>query len=202
MVPASREIEIMDAYIYKAALLCGGCGPVVRREIIKGPYPNGGGEADTAQTCNRCGVALDNPVIAKSDLSGAQHTPTPYRVEYDYRIEHGPIVAGEGFWVAKVNPNPYGGNGKANAAFFVRACNAHDELLARLQDWFTWHADHFEEFADEINMELLCLANDTEPILRELEAPAPKATIDPDDPATLDATAAALIESGDLEEGA
>ena len=36
----------------------------------------------------------------------------------------------------------------------------HHDLLAALQDFTTWHANHFEDFSSEINAELLCLAND------------------------------------------
>jgi hypothetical protein len=74
----------MDAFMYQAALYCAPCGEKIRRRLTaegrapsdssdeysydsddfpKGPYPDGGGEADSAQTCEACGVALENPVI-------------------------------------------------------------------------------------------------------------------------------------------
>jgi hypothetical protein len=31
-------------------------------DLPKGPYPNGGGEADTPQHCDRCGAFLENPL--------------------------------------------------------------------------------------------------------------------------------------------
>lgn len=70
------------AYVYNAALWCLDCGRELRQSLPvpigaeldnestwdsddypKGPYPNGGGEADCAQHCDGCGVALGNPVI-------------------------------------------------------------------------------------------------------------------------------------------
>jgi len=74
----------VNAYVYMAELLCEPCGENVRLwktimreapadpkdessydsdDYPKGPYPDGGGEADCAQHCGLCGVALDNPVI-------------------------------------------------------------------------------------------------------------------------------------------
>jgi hypothetical protein len=31
-------------------------------DLPKGPYPNGGGEADTPQYCDGCGILLENPL--------------------------------------------------------------------------------------------------------------------------------------------
>lgn len=73
----------MNVYIYQAALLCEDCARNVKkqpmpehvREAIAegwgdydsdnwpcGPYTNGGGEADTPQHCDHCGVFLENPL--------------------------------------------------------------------------------------------------------------------------------------------
>lgn len=73
----------MDAYIYRAALYCDACGARIRSSLDlkgsrpetpenecsfdsddypKGPYPNGGGEADTPQHCDSCGLFLENPL--------------------------------------------------------------------------------------------------------------------------------------------
>ena len=73
----------MDAYIFQAALLCPTCAREVMGSVPippqmdplnehtwdsddypKGPYANGGGEADTPQHCDHCGVFLEN------DLTG------------------------------------------------------------------------------------------------------------------------------------
>jgi hypothetical protein len=68
----------MDVYVYKAALYCADCArqiiqglqpltwPSVMRHdsqyVPQGPYPDGGGEADTPQHCDACGVFLENPL--------------------------------------------------------------------------------------------------------------------------------------------
>jgi len=73
----------VNVYIYQAALLCAPCGEAVREDITnaghapadpeaestydsdnfpKGPYPDGGGEADTPQHCDHCGEFLRNPL--------------------------------------------------------------------------------------------------------------------------------------------
>ncbi|KPL25612.1 MAG: hypothetical protein AMJ75_00440 [Phycisphaerae bacterium SM1_79] len=67
----------MDAYIYKAALYCEDCIEKIKAELTppadpkhkntydsddypKGPYADGGGEADAPQHCYGCGVFLEN----------------------------------------------------------------------------------------------------------------------------------------------
>lgn len=72
----------MDAYIYQADIYCTKCAESMREKIVKdgdygagndphyqyldsnyypqGPYPNGGGEADTPQHCGSCGLFLKN----------------------------------------------------------------------------------------------------------------------------------------------
>jgi hypothetical protein len=70
----------MKAYIYQAAFLCETCAHHKRAAILnampdfaahvpedsdrypQGPYANGGGEADTPQHCDACGVFLENPL--------------------------------------------------------------------------------------------------------------------------------------------
>jgi hypothetical protein len=64
----------MNVFMYCAALLCGDCGEkavenCVDRSIVdngdpdtypQGPYPEGGGEADTPNHCDDCDVFLEN----------------------------------------------------------------------------------------------------------------------------------------------
>jgi len=71
----------MDAYIYQADIYCEDCGEKLCREFDKpdgmdsdnesswdsddypkGPYPDGGGEADCPQHCGGCGTFLENPL--------------------------------------------------------------------------------------------------------------------------------------------
>ncbi len=64
----------MDAYVHRAALWCADCANTLMEKIGKenehpdseqwpqGPYSNGGGEADTPQHCDGCGVFLENPL--------------------------------------------------------------------------------------------------------------------------------------------
>jgi len=72
----------MEAYIYQAELICGFCATEIMKSILppdgfifgndssfdsdnypKGPFSDGGGEADTAQFCGVCAAALNNPII-------------------------------------------------------------------------------------------------------------------------------------------
>lgn len=76
----------MDAYIYQAALLCGPCGEKTRKALIrmgkgpenprdehtydsddfpKGPYSDGGGEADSPQHCDQCDKFLENDLTSE-----------------------------------------------------------------------------------------------------------------------------------------
>lgn len=64
------------AFVYQAALLCETCGNLQRHNCVEsedsdrfpqGPFPDGGGEADTPQHCDYCGVFLENPLTADGD---------------------------------------------------------------------------------------------------------------------------------------
>lgn len=76
----------MDAYVFAAALLCDECGEKTREAITeagnapsdpedegsydsddypKGPYAEGGGEADSPQHCDACKVFLENPLTSE-----------------------------------------------------------------------------------------------------------------------------------------
>lgn len=76
----------MDAYIYEAALWCEDCTNGIKARIQppphhdpddehsfdsgeypKGPYSDGGGEADTPQHCDGCNVFLENPLTSDGD---------------------------------------------------------------------------------------------------------------------------------------
>jgi hypothetical protein len=69
----------MDVYLYAADLFCEDCGDKIKASLAaqadpdnestwdsdeypKGPYAEGGGEADSPQHCDDCGVFLENPL--------------------------------------------------------------------------------------------------------------------------------------------
>ena len=71
----------MDAYIFQSDILCKDCGENIKKVLPppsnyifddessydsdqwpKGPFGNGGGEADTPQHCGNCGLFLENPL--------------------------------------------------------------------------------------------------------------------------------------------
>lgn len=73
----------MKAYIFRAELICHDCAADYMRHNVKpdhvdmadestfdsdewpkGPYANGGGEADTPQHCGHCGTFLENPLTS------------------------------------------------------------------------------------------------------------------------------------------
>ena len=64
------------------------------------------------------------------------HTPGPYRIEYDTRIEYGPVVAGEGFCVAKIMRGPP--EWRDNARLFAAAPETaaeRDRLKSANEHW-------------------------------------------------------------------
>ena len=81
---------MMNVYVYRADLLCEECGEAARLglnaqgkspadlddestfdsdDYPKGPYPDGGGEADTPQHCGKCGLFLMNSLTATGEES-------------------------------------------------------------------------------------------------------------------------------------
>lgn len=75
----------MNAYVFQAALYCEDCGNAIKAELDlakktpdepddehtfdsdeypKGPYSDGGGEADCPQYCDDCGEFLENPLTS------------------------------------------------------------------------------------------------------------------------------------------
>lgn len=76
----------MDVYIFKASLYCEDCGLDIKKrldaegkapedaddeysfdsdEYPKGPYGDGGGEADSPQHCDGCGCFLENSLTSE-----------------------------------------------------------------------------------------------------------------------------------------
>jgi hypothetical protein len=89
----NRTIKIrsqtMNVYLYKASLYCAPCGQAIKNALDdsgqapadpsneytfdsddypKGPYPDGGGESDSPQHCDACGVFLNNPLTQDGEL--------------------------------------------------------------------------------------------------------------------------------------
>jgi hypothetical protein len=66
----------MDAYIFQAELWCEACAKQAKignepsgdpDQYPQGPYPQGGGEADSPQHCAGCGKFLENPLTTEGD---------------------------------------------------------------------------------------------------------------------------------------
>lgn len=102
----------MNAYIYQAALLCEHCADDVKLlhamagtvpanpddehgydsdDYPKGPYSDGGGEADSPQHCDHCNTFLENPLTSEgydyvqeacADDMGAGRLPTVALTEW------------------------------------------------------------------------------------------------------------------------
>ena len=88
----------MDAYIYRGDLYCKNCAENIKQNLHtsepnfsshkldmddsenypQGPYPNGGGEADTPQHCGSCGIPLKNPLTE----DGYNYTGKHFNVEW------------------------------------------------------------------------------------------------------------------------
>lgn len=87
------------------------------------------------------------------------YTPGPW--EYRQFYENGEL---SGFTVSGIADIPeISDTAEANARLVAAA----PELLEALEHFFEWHADNFETFADETNMQLLCLANEAEVAIRK-----------------------------------
>lgn len=67
----------MDVYIYQADIYCDDCGVAYQKDLEntvptldrddsdnwpRGPYGDGGGEADSPQHCGDCHIHLENPL--------------------------------------------------------------------------------------------------------------------------------------------
>lgn len=100
----------MKVYLFRAALWCEACGDKYRAENVKpphveesnessfdsdewpkGPYRDGGGEADSPQHCDGCGVFLENPLTDDGRAYVAESRLTPISAHWRrfYGIEAG-----------------------------------------------------------------------------------------------------------------
>jgi len=90
----------MNAYIYQADIYCEECGALIRQELDeqgacpadptdestfdsdeypKGPYADGGGEADCPQHCAACGVFLENSLTSEGVAYVKEAAIDPFR---------------------------------------------------------------------------------------------------------------------------
>lgn len=98
----------MNVYVFQAALLCEACGEAARADTPtpagydadcesswdsddypKGPYSDGGGEADCPQHCDHCNTFLENPLTSDGeeyvrDLARLGGCPPDWRDCYSY----------------------------------------------------------------------------------------------------------------------
>lgn len=105
----------MNVYVYQAALWCESCGAKIwddtpkpkgfdnnnesswdSDDFPKGPYSDGGGEADCPQHCDGCGVHLENPLTSDGesyvkdkvkDGKGNAEVLDTWRENYSYLFE-------------------------------------------------------------------------------------------------------------------
>jgi len=100
----------MDVFMYKAAFHCKDCGSKIKvllgyscenlsefeydsDQYPKGPFGDGGGEADCPNHCDTCGLFLENPLTGDGEqyvidtLAGA--SVTEWREFYDYLFQEG-----------------------------------------------------------------------------------------------------------------
>jgi hypothetical protein len=100
----------MKAYIYQADIYCEDCGQAIKTELDKagktpadpddeytfdsdeypkGPYSDGGGEADSPQHCADCHTFLENPLTS----DGREYVRENSRPEWDsfYEIDRAKV---------------------------------------------------------------------------------------------------------------
>lgn len=108
-----------NAYIFRAALYCEACGEL-KAELFRadntedtgdsddfpqGPFPSGGGEADSPQHCDQCGLFLENPLTDqgrdyvrelidehKGSGRGTRHTLQEWANFYGLPWGHGRVI--------------------------------------------------------------------------------------------------------------
>jgi hypothetical protein len=143
----------MNVYIYAADTYCEGCGQAIRDRLTaeghdpaksedehtydsddfpKGPYADGGGEADGMHHCGACGVCLGNPLTQEGVADALA-----YLTEYAERGRGDAETLDA--WEAELNG--YGLNQAGRAV--LRAYRAAREGLdeQQLRDARTWVAD-------------------------------------------------------------
>lgn len=117
------------------------------------------------------------------DLKERKWTPGPWECDLTKKYYGKPCIRHNGMIVCFLPEIPIGLNGideriinselitmaPALADEVIRLREVNRKLVEACKDFFSWHANHFEDFDDEINKELLCLANQTESALSKAE---------------------------------
>jgi hypothetical protein len=98
-----------------------------------------GHSEDDLETCNRLYLALDILKSAQPATIPAEHTATPWVMQFDGPTEHARphliISADRKQWGQPIASTFRGrAEHRANAEFIVRACNSHEELCAALAE--------------------------------------------------------------------
>lgn len=80
----------------------------------------------------------------------SEHTATPWHIQHEFDFEPTFILAGEDeeLLVAACRPDELP-NARANAAFIVRAVNAHDALVEAVKQLLQAYAPNAQRSADE-----------------------------------------------------
>lgn len=110
----------LNAYVYRGALYCTPCAKAIGRphdltvhpldaearcldshDFAIGPYHAGGGEADSPQHCDTCGVFLGNPLTTdglrelRDALAEVKRTHNPHYLPSpwaEYQMAYGPAL--------------------------------------------------------------------------------------------------------------
>jgi len=93
----------------------------------------------------------------------SKHTPGPWRAS-----ELGVLsdkLTSYGNWYVCSLIDPDNEEHKANARLIAAA----PELLTLAKHFREWWADHFDDFSEDVNGQLLCLDNDAEALINRIE---------------------------------
>lgn len=114
---------------------------------MRNKHAGGAWEKDAGKVLLRVGREIANLIEQEGKTMEAKHTPGPWGVEYENRIEYGPIVAGLGFLIAEVSYDPSETGTpqewKANARLIAAA----PDLLAAVEH-LIHYAEKLESAAD------------------------------------------------------
>ena len=93
-------------------------------------------------------------------------TPLPFRAGTSGSHGLNKIIDADGHVVGEASS--YSVHCFEQRDYLIHAANAYPKLIRRVNVFREWFADHFEDFSPEVNVQLLCMDNDAETLLREL----------------------------------